>query len=82
MDETIKNRARKGVFASEMVFVMQSLYESLFVRDGTNIAPVPMCIQEEQTEIFTRKSKGAVEEWLLTNTTGVDLQRMPRRARR
>jgi hypothetical protein len=73
MDETIKTRARQGVFASEMVFVMQSLYESLFVRDGTNIAPVPMCIQEEQAEIFTTKSKNAVEEWLLANSTGVDL---------
>ena len=72
MDETIKTRARKGEFASEMVFVMQSLFDTLFLREGTNIKPVPLRIQEEQKEIFGAGSQGGMKKWLHDNCIAVD----------
>jgi phage/plasmid-associated DNA primase len=72
MDESIKTNARDGVFASEMTFVMLSLYETLFIRDGTQISPVPLALQRELDEVFsTSKPKDPMKQWLNDNCVSV-----------
>ncbi len=50
-DASIKIKAKTGEHAPEMIFVLQALYQSLFIRPGTNIEPTPKEVQAESSEV-------------------------------
>ncbi len=56
-----------------MVFVMQALYSSLFIRPGTNIEPMPKEVQIESGEVCAGAAesdspKNTLETWLKVAT--------------
>ena len=72
-DATIKLKAKAGEYAPEMVFVMQALFSSLFIRPGTNIEPTPAQVQNESGEVCASAAdsetpKKTLEAWLKSAT--------------
>ena len=67
-DASIKRRAREGVFCPEMVYVLQSMFKTLFVRGGSNITPVPRDVEQEGLDVCAPvaglSKTEAVTKWL------------------
>ena len=68
-DDTIKKRAKCGDFASEMVFLFQALYGSLFIRSGQCIEPIPREVAAETADVCNRTTEKKLVTWLIANCT-------------
>ena len=72
-DDSIKKRAKKGEFASEMIFLFQAFYSSLFIRGGQCIEPIPREIGAETAEVCNRTSEKKLVTWIVANCEPADV---------
>ena len=55
-----------------MVFILQSLYGSLFIRPGQQIEPMPREIAAESAQVCSAEGESKLLAWLRTNAKHAD----------